>query len=51
MNKLVVVALFVMGLSGMALAAPAAPEIDPSMGGTALTLLGGAILVFRSRSR
>jgi hypothetical protein len=51
MKKIVVVALLLMGLSGMALALTAVPEIDPSMGGTALTLLGGAILVFRSRNR
>lgn len=32
-------------------AAPAAPEIDPSMGAGALALLGGAVMVIRGRRR
>ena len=28
-----------------------APEIDPAFGTTALTLLGGAVLVFRARRK
>jgi len=39
------------GASMYALAAPTAPEIDPGTGLTAISLLSGALLVFRSRRK
>lgn len=48
--KLAGMSLLLMGLSGLAMgAAPAAPEISPAAGLSALALLAGAVLVIRSR--
>jgi hypothetical protein len=40
--------LFVVGASTLAFGA-GAPEIDPGTGGSALALLAGAVLLFRSK--
>jgi len=47
MRKLSVLALF--GLGTSVLAFGSVPEIDPGSGASALTLLAGALLLFRSR--
>jgi hypothetical protein len=49
MQKLLTLALLVMGTSTTLLAFAQVPEIDPASGGSALALLAGAVLVFRAR--
>ena len=50
--RLVGLMLLLIGVSGLAMAlAPAAPEIDPSSGTSALALLSGALLVIRGRCK
>ena len=43
--------LLLIGVAGLALAGdvPTAPEINPGSAGTAVALLGGALLVLRNR--
>ena len=48
--KLIAMALFLIGAAGVALATPT-PEIDPGSAGSALALLGGALLVIRGRRK
>ena len=50
MNFVAILLMF-LGMSALAMATPAAPEIDGNSGLTALTLLGGAILVFKSHRK
>ena len=50
MRKVLVLLLLGIGASGLALAS-AVPEIDPGSGLSALAMLSGALLVFRSRNR
>lgn len=49
--KFTAIALLVAGISSHAMAALVAPEIDPGMGLNALALLGGAIVLIRSRRK
>jgi hypothetical protein len=51
MTKLAAFALLLIGTAGIAGAVPAAPEIDPASGMSALALLSGALLVIRSRRK
>jgi hypothetical protein len=52
MQKFLGILLLGVGVSAMVIAAvPAAPEIDPASGVSALTLLAGALLVVRGRRR
>jgi hypothetical protein len=54
MQKLIVMVLLGIGMSGMAfaVATPApVPEIDPASGMSALALLGGAVLMLRGRRK
>ncbi len=52
MRKLFGMCLLVIGSAAIASAAqPQAPEIDPATMGSALTLLGGVVLVIRSHRR
>jgi hypothetical protein len=49
MTKLAGMVLLLIGMAGLATAAPViAPEIDPGVAGSALALLSGAVLIFRS---
>jgi hypothetical protein len=48
MSRVASVVLLVLGVAGLACAVPVAPEIDPGTGLNALTLLAGAVLVFRA---
>jgi hypothetical protein len=43
--------LLVMCLAGSAMAVPVVPEINPSSGATALTLLAFALMVIRGRRK
>jgi len=48
MQKIIGLTLLFIGVSGAAMAVPAAvPEIDPGMGVSALALLSGALLMMR----
>lgn len=49
MRKIVGMALLVIGVSGVAMAVPAVPEIDAGSGVSALALISGALLVIRGR--
>ena len=54
MRKLIAVMLLVLGTSTVAMASwvyTAVPEIDPSTGMAALTLLAGAALIIRGRRK
>ena len=53
MQKFLKMMLLVVGPLAVAMAAGpvAAPEIDPSTGGAAMTLLAGAALVIRARRK
>ena len=51
MRNLLTVIVLGVGASVCALAQVQSPEIDPGSGASALTLLAGAILVIRSRTR
>ncbi len=52
MNKIAAVVLLALGCSAVLMAIPPpVPEIDPASGASALALLSGAVLVFRSRRR
>jgi len=52
MRMIVTLTFCVLAFSVMALALPGdVPEINPGQASTALTLLGGAVLVFRGRRR
>lgn len=51
MNKLIGLALLMIGVAGIALAGGPAPEIDPSAAVGAIALLGGGVLVIRGRRR
>jgi hypothetical protein len=48
MMKFIGMALLLVGVSAIA-SASAVPEIDPGSAGTAIALLSGALLIFRSR--
>jgi hypothetical protein len=49
MTRIAGMALMLLGVAGFAMAAPVpVPEIDPGAAGSALALLSGAILIFRS---
>jgi hypothetical protein len=49
MTKAVGMILLLIGAGALAVAAPViAPEIDPGTAGSALALLSGAVLIFRS---
>lgn len=50
MKMLGMVMMFV-GVSGLALAQPRVPEIDPGSAGTAVALLSGALLVIRAHRK
>jgi len=49
--KIIAIVLFVLGVTGAAMAVSPTPEIDPGTGMNALALLGGALLVIRGRRR
>ena len=49
--KILGMALVFAAVSGMALATPLVPEIDPGSAGSALALLTGALLVIRGRRK
>jgi hypothetical protein len=49
--KIVGMAFLLAAVSGMALATPPVPEIDPGSVGSALALLTGALLVIRGRRK
>jgi len=51
MNKLIAVALLLLGGSAVAMAAPLAPEIDPASGANALALIAGGLMILRSRRK
>jgi len=51
LKTLVAVGLFIIGASTLALAVPAAPEIDPASGTSAIALIAGALLVIRGRRK
>jgi hypothetical protein len=54
MNKTMKVAglaLLVIGVASVGFATPVGPEIDAATGANALALLGGALLIIRSRKR
>jgi hypothetical protein len=51
MMKIAGMVLLVIGMSGLAFAPPAVPEIDPGSGLNAVALLSGALLVIRGRRR
>jgi hypothetical protein len=54
MKRLLSVALFALGAASFAMALPpppSAPEIDAGSAASALTLLSGAVLMFRSRRK
>lgn len=52
MRKMFALVLLGIGAAVVALAAPGpAPEIDPGTGMTAISLLSGALLVFRGRRK
>ena len=48
MKKLLAASLFVLGLACAAHAGGPAPEMDPSMVGSSLLLIGGVVLVIRA---
>ncbi len=50
MNKVISLFLLGLGASGLLFSAAVTPEIDPSSGASALTLLAGAMLLFRSKT-
>jgi hypothetical protein len=49
--KIAGMTLLCIGISGVASAAFATPEIDPASGASALALLSGALLMIRGRRR
>ena len=49
-NVTKVLSLILIGLGMSTFAAAAVPEIDPGSGASAITLLAGAILLFRNRA-
>lgn len=51
MKKILALTLLTAAFAASAFATPSAPEIDPSSGVAALTLLSGAVLVLRTRRR
>lgn len=52
MTKIAGMMMLLVGISGLALAAPiVGPEISPSTAGSAFALLTGAALVIRSRRK
>jgi hypothetical protein len=52
MNKMLGMFLLLVGVSGLAMAVPTpVPEIDPGSAGSALALLSGAVLIFRSQRK
>ena len=52
MTKVLGMFLLLVGVSGLAVATPViVPEIDPGSAGSALALLSGAVLMFRSRRK
>jgi hypothetical protein len=51
MTKFAAFVLLLIGTAAIAGATPAAPEIDPASGMSALALLSGALLVIRSRRK
>jgi hypothetical protein len=48
MTKTVGMLLVFLGVSGVAGAVATVPEIDPGSAGSAIALLSGAVLIFRS---
>ncbi len=48
MQKLIVLVLFAVGASAVAMAGAAAPEIDPVSGTNALALIAGGLVILRS---
>jgi hypothetical protein len=48
-NKILSLILLGLGAGASAFAVVSAPEIDPGSGASALTLLAGAILLFRNK--
>lgn len=44
-------ALLVAGSTGVALASPAVPEIDPATAGSAIALVSGVLLLARARRK
>jgi hypothetical protein len=52
MTKVLGMFLLLVAVSGLALAQPVpSPEIDPGSAGSALALLSGAVLIFRSHRK
>ena len=51
MNKVLGLAILVMGLATTLLAGSTAPEIDATTGAAAVALLSGGLLVLRSRRK
>ena len=49
MNKTIPFILLGVGVSAVMLAGPGVPEIDPGAGVNAVTLIAGAVLLFRGR--
>ena len=50
MSRVLTAVLFGLGAATFVFAAPAVPEIDPGAGASALTLLGGAVLLIRHKT-
>ncbi len=51
MQKTLGTLLLLLGVSACCFAQLQTPEIDPSMGGSAIALVAGALLVIRSRKK
>lgn len=51
MNRLIALALLLVGTQCFLAAVPVAPEIDPGSAASAVALLAGAVLVIRGRRR
>jgi hypothetical protein len=51
MQKLIAVALLVVGSSVVAAAGSNVPEIDPASGANALALIAGGLVILRSRRK
>jgi hypothetical protein len=51
MTRMIGMMLLLIGVSGLAIAQPRAPEIDANSAASALALLSGALLVVRGRRK
>jgi hypothetical protein len=51
MHKLIGLVFLIVGASGLAVAVPQGPEIDPASGANALALIAGGLVILRSRRK